>query len=412
MSTSRLTIMQRLAQETGLGTLVTLTGGSTTTMVDTTSVLTGPYSAQRFARGTPVRYTTLAGAASAESSAVDSYAPLPTGTIGLLPATTASVADDAAQIWTGIDHVNRVLEAIDRGLTRHCFHWVPIPLTDVPDGDMGDSAYAHWTASASTVTKVSQAWPASIGQRYLRVLNAGYAASDAIKVQAGDQWLIDVLVYVAVGAANLVVYDGSNAAAITLNGDSGTYSGTGWKRLNNTFTIPSGCETITIRLGSTGANDDTYWTHVIAGPQMRRRFTLPARITSKQRLGEVLVRCGEEYEDFYFDKYVTGGRTAGLMQSPVGMVVDVSGGGVPYIEEVRAYEALASDAATTECAEDLAVSAGKFEFYKYLAALKRTVESKSGYITASDMKVLANDALAELKGRQASLGAESKEVWR
>jgi|GEM_PF-3662518 len=404
--------MQKIAQETGLGTLVTLTGGSATTLIDTSSVLTGPYSAQRFAKGSPVRYTTLNGAASSECTAVSDYNPA-TGTITLSPATTASKAADKAIIWSGIDHPDRVTEAIDRGLTRHCFHWVPVPLTDVPDGDMGDSGVTLWgTAVDCTTTKVSMAWPMSFGQRYMFTNLSGangYQPSAAIPCQEGDGWKLDVLVYVVSGTAVLSAYDQTNSAAITLNGDGGSYAGTGWKRLRNTFSVPSGCETLTIRLGGTGATDDVYWTSVVAHPLNRRRFTLPSRVTRDP--GEVLIRRGEEYEDMRLLSYGSG---ASIAQSPVGLAVELptAAGDPVYVEVAEPYDALATDAATTDCAEELAVIAGIYELYKLLARQKRTIQTVSGYVTNSDMKVLMNDALVDLKSKQASFGAESKRVYR
>jgi len=413
MSITRLAIRQAIAEETGLGFLVTATDGSTTTLISSAAALTGPMSSQRFGRGSPIRFSTLAGAASTETTFVDSYAPN-TGTITLSPAVTAVVADDIAEIWAkDFSTVDRIDEAIDRGLQRHCLHWVPIPLTDVPDGDMGDSAITDlWTASVSTVTKVSMSWPGSIGQRYLRVLNAGYAASNAIPCQAGDVWPIDALVYVAVGTGTLTVYDDTNAAAITLSGDGGSYTGTGWKRLSNTFTVPSGCETLSIRLGSTGATDDTYWTSVVAHPQDRRRFTLPARVLRK-RVGDVLVRRGEEYEDFRLEPYVTGGREVEIGESPVGITVQLSSASSDpvYVEELRPYEALTTDTATTECADELAIKAGIYEVYKGLAKGDRTRETKSGYLTASDVEELRQDSLRDLKGIQ-YLSADDRTVYR
>ena len=408
--------MEAMARETGLGTLITATSGSTTTLVDTTLGLTGPYSATRFSRGWPIKYTLLAGAASVECSAVSDYNPA-TGTITQSPATTGVVASDKAIIWSAIDHADRVTEAIDRGLKKHCFHWVPLPLTDIPDGDMGELLLTLWgTASNATVTKVSQTWPTSFGHRYMFVNNSaanGYQPSAAIPCQEGDEWTLDVLVYVVSGTAALSAYDNSNSAAITLVGEDGsTYSGTGWKRLYNEFTIPTDCETWTLRLGGTEATADTYWMDAVARPKKRRRFTLPARVL-RNRVGDVLIRRGQEYEDFRLKPYVTNGREVNIQQSPVGITVDLSTGVAdpPYVEELRSYEALATDAATTECAEDLAVWSSIFELYKPLAAQHRTFESKSGYVTDSEMQKRKADALQTMKGHQAQ-AAKSKVVFR
>jgi hypothetical protein len=331
----------------------------------------------------------------------------------MLPAVTGCVTTDLAEIWTNaLPTVDRIDEAIDRALTRHCLHWVPIPLTKVQDGDMGDSAITSlWTASVSTVSKVVMPWPGTIGQRYLRVLNAGYAASNAMPCQAGDQWRIDALVYVLTGTGTLVVRDNTNAANITLSGDGGSYTGTGWKRLDNTFTIPTGCETITVRLGSTGATDDSYWTSIIAYQQNERRFLLPARCTPK-RLGRMLRRTGTEYEDFHFHE---SGHPWSVQGGGAGEVVELNNaagtGDPPYIEELRPYEALTTDAAITECPDELAIKASIYETYKQMARPAPTQETKSGYLTVSDIKQNALDALRDMKGVQ-HLSADDRTVYR
>ena len=418
MSITRLAIRQAIAEETGLGFLATATAaGSTTTFIAADVMLAGPMSAQRFGRGSAVRFSTLGGAASTEGSFVDLYTPS-TGTLTLSPAvSTATHDDDVAEIWSSLLlTVDRIDEAIDRALTRHCFHWVPIPLTFVKDGDCGDSGVTLWgTASNATATKVAMPWPGTIGQRYLRVANSGaggYLPSANIMVQAGDVWPLDVLVYVNVGVATLSVYDNSNAAAITLSGDGGSYSGTGWKRLTNTFTIPSGCKSIAVRCGGVGATADTYWASVIAYPQDTRRFPLPARCAPK-RLGYALKRRGEEVEDFYFAEYTTG--WSAIQGGGEGLVVQLptaAGTGDPrYIEELQHYDALATDAATTNCPDELAIKAGIYEVYKGMARDKPTQETKSGYLTASDIKQNALDALRDMKGVQHLL-ADDRTVYR
>jgi hypothetical protein len=231
-------------------------------------------------------------------------------------------------------------------------------------------------------------------------------------VQAGDVWPLDVLVYVNVGVATLSVYDNSNAAAITLSGDGGSYSGTGWKRLTNTFTIPSGCKSIAVRCGGVGATADTYWTSVIAYPQDTRRFPLPARCAPK-RLGHVLKRWGEEVEDFHFSEYVTG--WSAIQGGGEGIVVQLptaAGTGDPrYIEELQPYDALATDAAITECPDELAIKASIYETYKGMARGNASQETKSGYLAPSDVKQAMLDALRDMKGVQ-HLSADDRTVYR
>jgi hypothetical protein len=417
MTTTRKSLREKVGKETGLATLVTATSGTTTTIVDSTSVLTGAYSASRWPRGTAIRMSVLNGAASTEGSTIDHYDPK-TGTVTLANTLTTAVDPaDTAEIWERVDSVSRIDEAIDRALTRHCYQWVNVPLTKVPDGDMGDSGVTHWTASVSTVTKVSMPWPFSWGKRYLRVLNAGYAASDAIPAQAGDVWRLDVLGYVLTGEGTVVVRDNTNSAAITLSGDAGSYTGTGWKRFKYTFTIPTGCEAISLRLGSTGATDDSYWTSVVAHQVNERRFTLPRRIPKWEDVGECIVRVGDKVEEFASQIYALGGRHLNLQDSPAGVVVELNtamGTGDPvYVEEASTYDALATDAATTECDENLAVAAITYEVYKGMSRKTgSTQESKSGYVTPSEDESLMKKSLQTLKGWQLTAGAGDRKVHR
>ena len=423
MSITRLALRQNIAKETGLGMLVTTdTAGSTTTLIDSTSTLTGAYSATRFPRGAVVRFSTLGGAAlSTEGSTVDSYNPA-TGTVTLLPAvSTATHSGDKAEIWRDIDSPSRVDEAIDRALTRNCWRWVPMPLTEVPDGDMGELGVAHWAATAvdATPTKLTQTWPTAWGQRVLLVTNSGvngYAQSDTIAVQAGDEWCIDVLAAVLAGAGvTLAVRDYYGAADITLSGDGGSYTGTGWKRLTNTFTIPTGCEVITIRLGSPTVIGSTYWTNVIAYQKDRREFTLPARISSIEEIGDSFYRSGEEYEDFHREPYVQYGRSLKLIEGPTGIIVrlDTPIGDDPvYLECLGNYDALATDAATTESPDDLALWSSIYQLYSHLAQSQPSRETKSGYITGSDFVRLRDEAQNKMNAYQRSLGATSRKVNR
>jgi len=416
MSISRLAIREAIAEETGLGVvLVPTVIGTTTTVLAPGDV--GPLSSQRFPRGSPMLFTTLGGhTGGVEVSFVTTFDPV-TGTVTFSPGTSELVAvSDRVEIWSpALSKVERVNEAIDRALDRHCKHWVPIPVTLVPDGDCGDSGVTLWgTASNCTATKVNMPWPSTIGQRYLFVNNSaanGYQPSAAMACQAGDVWRIDVTVYLATaGTASLVVYDNTNAAAISLNGDGGSYTGTGWKRLANTVTIPPGCETITVRLGAAGAADDTYWTSVIAHPLKQHRFPLPARCTEK-RLARLLVRHGEEVEDFRFREYGWGWQKDA---TGVGVAVQLpdpaSATNPPYIEELRGYEALATDAATTDCPDELAVKASIYQVYKPLARGKSSIETKSGYMAPSDIKLAMLDALRDMKGVQ-HLSADDRTVW-
>lgn len=418
MSITRLALRTQLgAEETGLATLGVATAtGTTTTVIDATR-LKGAYSASRWSRGTAIRFSKLT-TACATNTSLDAYAPA-TGTVTFLPAVTATAVADVFEIWAAVDSVDEVDDAIDRGLTRHCFRWVPIPLTKVTDGDMGESGVTNWTASGATIvpTKVNIAFPDKIGRRYLKTLHSAagsYVHSATMNAVAGDVWRLSVLVKANVGTAILVAYDVTNSASITLSGDGGSYAGRAWKHLDNTFTIPATCKQIRLHLSGTGTTDDIHWTSIIAYQQDETVFALPARIASEKKVGDTLCRIGDEYEDFAFWPYCVSGRHAPLSTEMTGVMVRLSTapGDLVYVEELCTYDALSSDTATTDCPEELALASGKYQLLKALAAKNYALPTPQGYLAPSQLRQQRDEALREMQGKQRSLGAQSKTVFR
>ena len=425
MSITRLALRQQLGeQETGLATLGIATAtGSTTTVIDATR-LKGAWSASRWSRGTAIRFSTLNAAAVTTGTTLDSYAPS-TGTITVLPAITAPVANDVLEIWSAVDSVDEVDDAIDRGLTRRCFRWVPVPLTKVTDGDCGDTAVTSlWTASGATVvpTKVNVAFPDKIGRRWLRTLHssnaAAYVYSATMNAVGGDIWRLSAICKVAAGTSALVAYDVTNSAAISLSGDGGTYTGRAPAHLDSTFTVPATCKQIRIHVGGAGttAADDVYWTNIIAYQQDETQFVLPMRIANEKKIGNVLYRSGDDYEDFAFRPYCESGRHAGISAEMGGVVVRLStapGTGDPaYVEELCTYDSLSGDTSTTDCNEELALACIKYEFMKGLANKGYALPTPQGYLAPSEWRLRREEAKAEMLSKQASLGAQSKTVFR
>ena len=421
MSTTRLLLRQQLgSEETGLATLGIATANGTTTTV-VASGLAGAYSASRWSRGTAIRFSTLNSAAATTNTSLDSYAPA-TGTITVLPAITATKSADVFEVWSAVDSVDEVDDAIDRGLTRRCFRWVPIPLTKVTDGDMGDTAVTGlWTASAAgiTPTKVNVAFPDRVGRRYLRTLHtiaSKYVYSNTISAVGGDVWRLSALCAANVGTAILTPYDVTNSANITLSGDGGSYAGSAWKHLDNTFTIPATCEQIRIHVGGTGATDDIYWTNIIAYQQDETQFVLPMRIASEKKIGNVLYRTGDDVKDFRFEPYCESGRHAGISAEMAGVIVRLShapGTGSPaYVEEKCTYDPLSGDTSTTDCDVELALACIKYELMKGLANKGYALPTPQGYLAPSEWRLKREEAKAEMLSKQASLGAQSKTVFR
>jgi len=421
MSTTRLLLRQQLGeQETGLATLgIATAAGTTTTVVDGTR-LAGAYSASRWSRGTAIRFSTLNSAAATTNTSVDSYAPA-TGTITVLPAITATKTSDVFEIWSAVDSVDEVDDAIDDALTMHCFRWVPVPLTKVTDGDMGDSGITNWTASGAGAvpTKNNMAFPYGLARRYLQVVTAAttdYVYSAAINVIGGDIWRISALTAALVKTAALSVYDVTNSANITLTGDGGSWAGRGWKHLDNTFTIPATCESIRIHLGASETLATVNWTNIIAYQQDETQFVLPMRIANEKKIGNVLYRSGDDVEDFCFEPYCESGRHAGISAEMGGVVVRLShapGTGSPvYVEEKCTYDALSGDTSTTDCDPELVLACATYRLMKRLANKGYALPTPQGYLAPSAWRLRRDEALREMQSKQASLGAQSKTVFR
>ena len=101
-------------EQTHLGLVLGGTGYSatTSTITQTDSTVTGFYNQQRIPRGCPILIT--AGAGANENTASNLYSPL-AGTITVSPSiTTASTGAVLAYYDSGIDHFDRVKEAINR----------------------------------------------------------------------------------------------------------------------------------------------------------------------------------------------------------------------------------------------------------------------------------------------------------
>jgi hypothetical protein len=75
-------------------------------------------------------------------------------------------------------------------------------------------------------------------------------------VHAGEQVHTAALCRADVGTAYLALYDVTNAVLI---GSSVSHAGEQWAIIERTDNIPAGCETLEVRIGGTGASDETYW---------------------------------------------------------------------------------------------------------------------------------------------------------
>lgn len=181
---------------------------------------------------------------------------------------------------------SRLKECINRVL-RDLRRMVYVPFTLVTDGDMETAGVASWTASNCTPTKITTAAYVKHGSQSMRVLNTlanGYAASAAIPVIEGRTFLVVAVGRCAVGTATVQPYDDTNAAVIASDAAIWTTDEGAWFELGHLITIPSACESISIRLRGTGATDDIYWDSVIVLDVNDAILALPDWITNKNQI--------------------------------------------------------------------------------------------------------------------------------
>ena len=201
-----------------------------------------------------------------------------------------------------------VIDAVNWALSE--FKWVKrmVPITLVPDGDMlAISPTTDWgTASSGTPTKVAASFPSR--ERWLNFEASGvggYALSKTIDVEPGKSYYLEVtgrLVTTASGdAGTLALSDETNSTAITVPDNDITRQEP--TILTNTITMPATCEQVSIRLTSTGADDDLQWANLIFRKLGEREFTLTDRPQTPFTLGRLMKypsdvwgQRGEAYE--------------------------------------------------------------------------------------------------------------------
>lgn len=267
---TRTALLEALVRETGIGVYGTATSGSTSTLVDTTALQSTGYLATDWQNGWAYISYDGGGAAAApegEIRPITTYAPS-SGTITVSPNWTIAPASTDKYILFRYPHPQIVLDTIDDILTEEL--WMPTvtALSELPDYDMENSGVTHWgTASNVTASKVSTA-PELMGKRWLSLATTsanGYLPTKTVTVEPSTTYYISALVRCSAASttAALIVYDETNSAAITPHGGALTTTRQYVHRLYGTFTTPSTCHQITIRLSNQENAVTSYWDEVI-----------------------------------------------------------------------------------------------------------------------------------------------------
>ncbi len=153
-----------------------------------------------------------------------------------------------------------------------------------------------WTVTGSAIrNKLQSTFPNAHSRQSLRVSHptgaSDWVVSARIDVQPTDQWFLEVPVSCfttsspEIGTtASVIVEDLTNTGPISLTGVA-THIGRGPGMISVTFTIPTGCYQMELRLKSDTNSSTSIWGGFALHERGQRRFSLPDRVTTRKRVG-------------------------------------------------------------------------------------------------------------------------------
>lgn len=274
-STTLKTILEDFVEEYDLGRVGTTTATDITTTLTDLTRFGGPFAGNEWNRGTPIRITArLAVAGGAVTVGSNTYVSDFTPATGLF--TVLPALDDAPEIGTNfivfypdvVEHSDRMLEALNRFLTRVAERRMRVPFTYVPNGDyLATLVATGWTVNGNAVIAYSElAHPNGWYQRELKLTGGStglYVKSTTLPANAGETWNIGTTIRVGAAGdiASIVVQDETAGAAITPTYSKGTGTTSSLAPVEQiaTFIIPTGCTQISIRPTVTANGDIGYF---------------------------------------------------------------------------------------------------------------------------------------------------------
>jgi hypothetical protein len=345
----------------------TATGGSVSTVVSAAfpfkSANTG-ISTRRYVGGSIV-------------PTVNTYAGLERGIITHAPTTGTFTVDnnwggnilngDTFDIYLRGISYTRIAAAVNRGLGRLYYHSM-IPLSLINDCNMESSATTSWTSSDSTHTKVATStaggmWRGGYVSRVLCTGANGYIQSNTIACSPGDSFMARARVAALVGTGKLVAYDVTNSAEII----SATWDDIGIGNISYSFTAPSTCEQVALRLQGVESNASCYWDDVILVRSGANEFALPSGVVLPWQL--VGVYSSLEGEDYDYNRYIPVNNYRIIRDELNQMrIILPSGIKIPVVLNVLLnYATLSTYNATTTCDKETAKLAGLYELLRVIS---------------------------------------------
>lgn len=391
MSTTGKALLEAFVEEHGLGKVGDATAaGSSTTVVDASLRFKGPLAGNEWARGDVVRITS--GTRVSEESMVDDYDPT-TGTFTLSPALTGapgSGADFVVIKRKFADSTDRLWEALTRGL-RRTMRRDKVAMTQ---GGYGAALLAEtttlWGTSNATLAYLAgdtQDFTFSRGLEVTATAGNGYGSLGISGVRAGevyDLYVPAVQPYANSSVAQVVVRDLTNTAAITpvYTVGSASISGNTPQDVVASFTIPAGCFRVEIRYLVVTSG------HVAAfGPlfvMKRGSLTLPfpPEITDQAKIGQFYTVEGmADTASGLTDRLTPWNGAVSIVDRGFGLVAQFEET-PPFpllCEALVPYLPVASETATTDCPQEVALAAMAYEFWPDLAKKYRDDKGQSPY---------------------------------
>jgi hypothetical protein len=314
----------------------------------------------------------------------------------------AVTAGDKVEIHT-VTHPTLIHQAIDRSLRKMLYRTVALPSL-AADADMEASAATGYSSSGASLAKNTTAANVFRGTTSLSVTDTGAGNGygyQAFNVVEGDTYFVHAVCRTSAAATEcqLQAYDATNSAEI----GSETHDEVAWQSLAFEFTIPSGCKSLYIKLITVTASGVSYWDQLQLMRKKDRRYALPSWVTETWQVGRTVYQCeGTEL--------VSDGRMVDespptrwdhiRVKKELGTVYiapdpPFRNNAPVYIECLRAYSALATDAGTTDADLDWVATKAKYECLRMLAAPLVPVDERGEFRKALEeakMEAAAMDA--------------------
>jgi len=295
---TRTNFLKRFLRESGLGDYGTVTGGGTSTIVDTGKLKSTQFADKDWEGGWARIGKDAGGSQAAPEGEVrpsTTYAPS-TGTITVNPAlSVAVVSSDEYELWK-FPSPHTVIDMLDQILKHDVLLSCWSPLSELPDFDMEALNTTDWTDSGATGTKVKGVTALS-GYSHLNVAytaDGDYTRTGSIAVHPGDPYYTSILCRPNVdGTFTLQIYDVTNSAVIDSITLTKLYPGRLWLSWN----APATCEQVQVRLVGSANSINADWDDLVFYPMEAHSIALPWWVKNENQIIRVYQLKVGEVED-------------------------------------------------------------------------------------------------------------------